>query len=233
MSPLASRSMRSLLTIATVSSKHSGKYRCSPSQVVFLAIITLWQNSEIPTPGHSWLCYGACEVSRGHRSLWTGDQLGEQTGWKRTSGSLLRNPCNDQPGGQTGWNGTAACLLRNLRNDQLGGQAGWEGVRTSPIYGCKLLTLYSSHQESKRTLQKWRQTCATNMEWIFRGKEQSELWWNQLAWNGEPCWLWTRGSAKPSLIILDQDTRVLKSNIQAFCCSNVHKHLFLLIHSSF
>ena len=28
--------MRSLLTIATVSSKHSGKYRCSPSQVVFL-----------------------------------------------------------------------------------------------------------------------------------------------------------------------------------------------------
>ena len=36
MSPLASRSMRSLLTIATVSSKHSGKYRCSPSQVVFL-----------------------------------------------------------------------------------------------------------------------------------------------------------------------------------------------------
>ena len=28
--------MRSLLTIATVSSKHSGKYRCVPSQVVFL-----------------------------------------------------------------------------------------------------------------------------------------------------------------------------------------------------
>ena len=110
--------------------------------------------------GHPWLCNGAGEVSRGHRSLWTGDQPGEQTGWKRTSGSLLRN----------------------LRNDQLGGQAGWEGVRTSPIYGCKLLTLYSSHQESKRTLQKWRQTCATNREWIFRGKEQSELWWNQLAW---------------------------------------------------
>ena len=110
--------------------------------------------------GHPWFCNGAGEVSRGHRSLWTGDQPGEQAGWKRTCGSLLRN----------------------FRNDQLGGQAGWKGLRTSPIYGCKILTLYSSHQESKRTLQKWRQTCATNMEWIFRGKEQSELWWNQLAW---------------------------------------------------
>ena len=227
MSPLASRSMRSLLTIATVSSKHSGKYRCSPSQVVFLASITLWQNSEIPTPGHPWLCNGAGEVSRGHRSFWTGDQLGEQTGWKRTSGSLLRNLCNDKHGGQAGWNGTAACLLRNLRSDKHRGQARWEGVRTSPIYGCKLLTLYSSHQESKRTLQKWRQTCATNREWIFRGKEQSELWWNQLAW------MESHVDFEPSLIILDQETRVLKSNILTFCCSNVQKHDFLLIYSSF
>ena len=49
MSPLASRSMRSSLTIAAVSAKHSGKYWCSPSQVRIVGGNTQFLNTDANT----------------------------------------------------------------------------------------------------------------------------------------------------------------------------------------